>query len=266
MNKLTTSLFVVGFAALPFCGGCDVSEPDAEVDQNLTGIKLPNTTFAKYSAVFSIPEDLKTPTVGKTTAVLVGGVKGDKVAVGVTCFNLDKGSVSVSLVKIATNGKTSTALSTGTLTALKDTKSFTSHIVATGDRLAVLAKTSDALPNGVSCTVAVDGLSNGVTTQLVGDMKHAYDTLTASDTDTDTPDFKAVDSSTLKGLAKRQFNFLTSTWGEDYPPASYQWSAAGQTIIVVTEDNDGGGSRDFYTTDGRWITSGSYSESESFSW
>jgi hypothetical protein len=266
VNKIVSSLAAVALVAMPFCVGCQVDAPEAQVDENLTGIKLPNTSFAKYSAVFGISQDLKTPAVGKNTAVLVGAEKGDKVSVGVTCFNLVNGKVQVSLVKIASNGKSATSMVDATLTATHDSKSFDDYVLKKGDRLAVVAKTTAALPKGVSCTVGVGGLSHGLTEAYVDGVKKAYDTLTESQTDTDSPDFKAFDEKKLTGLAKRQFNYLSATWASDYPPAAYSWTVDGEDVIVITEDNDGGGSRDFYTTDGRWIVSGSYSESEPFSW
>ena len=112
----------------------------------------------------------------------------------------------------------------------------------------------------------MDGVSSGVSEGFVKKLKSTYDQITEENTDTDSPDFHASSQSILKGLGKRQYNYLNAVWGSDYPPTVYTWKVDGQTVVMIAEDNDGGGERHFYTNDGKWLVSGGHSESESFSW
>lgn len=60
-------------------------------------------------------------------------------------------------------------------------------------------------------------------------------------------------------------------WGDDYPAVVREVSftpsrGREQHFLMVCGDNDGGGTRDFYTMDGLFIARGEYSESTEFRW
>lgn len=62
---------------------------------------------------------------------------------------------------------------------------------------------------------------------------------------------------------------INHVWGDDYPAIVrqvYFENANGEErgFLMVCEDNDGGGTRDFYTKEGTLIARGSYSESTEF--
>jgi hypothetical protein len=65
---------------------------------------------------------------------------------------------------------------------------------------------------------------------------------------------------------RREAHFYDQVWGGDYPALITLLTFKNVDYYVVVEDNDGGGSREFFTKEGVWFNSLSATESSDWSW
>lgn len=77
---------------------------------------------------------------------------------------------------------------------------------------------------------------------------------------------KTGDLTDLPVAGRAVYNDLDATWGADGVGPVVELDTVEKKAFYITEDNDGGGSLWVFDSTGDEIASGSYSESESFTW